>query len=213
VVGFATVRRPPRALVSVPFAVLALACGASVSQKYESDVRFERCLALDWQKTVDPGIRHKCWDDWARYYAVGQPRDRIEYARNQVADIEGRAAGAEAALRAASLPEPKSVFEPVPQMATTASAAPSAPASAAAALAPLDLKNRPPCEGKCDRSLEGCLSGCKVPVCEQFCAQKHGRCVEKCGGQPVLAPLPSGSAPPAAPGSAPPAATTPTRKN
>lgn len=200
--------RPSRVILSAAFAVVALACGASVSQKYESDVRFERCLALDWQKTVDPGIRHKCWDEWARFYAVGQPRDRIEYARNQVADIEGRAAGAEAAERAAALPEPKSVFEPVPQMATaTASAAPPPHASASAALAPLDLKNRPPCETKCDRSLEGCLSGCKVPVCEQFCAQKHGRCVEKCGGKPVLAPAPSSSAPPpAASGSAPPEA-------
>ncbi|NUO49499.1 MAG: hypothetical protein HOV80_11650 [Polyangiaceae bacterium] len=202
-------RRLSRAIVSgtsAAFAVVALACGASVSQKYESDVRFERCLALDWQTTVDPGIRHNCWDEWARFYAVGQPRDRIEYARNQVADIEGRAAGAEAAERAAALPEPKSVFEPVPQMATaTASASPSAHASASAAVAPLDLKNRPPCETKCDRSLQGCLSGCKVPVCEQFCAQKHGRCVDKCAGQPALAPAPSSSAPPAPSSSAPPA--------
>ena len=163
-----------------------LACGASVSQKYESDVRFERCLGLDWQETVDPGIRHRCWDEWVRFYAQGQNRDRIEYARNQMADIEGRAAGREAAERSGSLPEPKSVFEPVPQMAS-ASAAPSssaAPVAAASASAlpsvTPDVKNRPPCEAKCDRNLEGCLSGCKVAVCEQFCAQKHGQCAEKC---------------------------------
>lgn len=174
----------PRAFFAVVVAGGAVACGASVSQKYESDVRFERCLALDWQRTVDPAIRLKCWDEWARHYAVGQSRDRIDYARNQVADIEGRAAGREAAIRAAALPEPTSVFEPVPMMATSqASAAASAPPAASIG-APPDPKTRTPCEAKCDKSLEGCLSGCKVAVCEQFCAQKHGRCAERCAAQP-----------------------------
>jgi hypothetical protein len=154
-----------------------LACGASVSQKYESDVRFERCLALDWQQTVDPGIRHRCWDEWVKFYAVGQNKDRIEYARSQMADIEGRQAGRDAAVRAAALPEPKSVFEPVPMMAQSASAGPAAAPSGSAPLVP---KERSACEVKCDRNFEGCLSGCKVAVCEQFCAQKHGRCADGC---------------------------------
>lgn len=203
-------RAPIAGLVAAGALAAALsACGASVSQKYESDVRFERCLALDWQQTVDPGIRHKCWDEWARFYAVGQPRDRIEYARNQVADIEGRAAGREAAIRAASLPEPKSVFEPVPQMATSASATPSAQASAVPAIGPSDSKNRPPCQAKCDKNLEGCLSGCKVGVCEQFCAQKHGRCIDKCASQPAALPAPAPAAPPAVSATAPAAAPAP----
>lgn len=155
---------------------VAAACGASVSQKYESDVRFERCLALDWQQTVDPGIRHRCWEEWVRYYADGQNKDRIEYARSQMADIEGRQAGRDAAVRAAALPEPKSVFEPVPMMAQSASAGAASVAPAKSAPA----AERSPCEAKCDRNFEGCLSGCKVPVCEQFCAQKHGRCADVC---------------------------------
>mgnify|MGYP001362427290 CR=1 FL=1 len=160
-------------LLTLLFPVLA--CGASVSQKYESDVRFERCLALDWQQTVDPNIRLRCWDEWVRYYADGQNKDRIESARAEMADSEGRQQGRGAGDRAAALPEPTSVFEPVPMMASampTASASASASASAAPA--------RTPCEAKCDRNLEGCLTGCKVAVCEQFCAQKHGRCAEVC---------------------------------
>ncbi|MBL9024573.1 MAG: hypothetical protein JNL21_20425 [Myxococcales bacterium] len=157
--------------------LISAACGASVSQKYESDVRFERCLALDWQETVDPNIRHRCWEEWVEYYADGQNKDRIEYARTQMADIEGRKEGRAAADRAPSLPEPKSVFEPVPMMASaTAGSASAAPSASAPSVG----KDRPPCESKCDRNLEGCLSGCKVAVCEQFCAQKHGRCAEGC---------------------------------
>ncbi len=167
----------------VAFAAGLFACGASVSQRYESDVRFERCLALDWESAVEPGIRHRCWDEWVQFYAAGQNRDRIEYAKSQMADIEGREAGREAAERAESLPEPKSAFEPVPMMASaqagpTASAAPTALPVASAAAGP-----RSPCEAKCDSNLEGCLSGCKVAVCEQFCAQKHARCAQTCEGQ------------------------------
>lgn len=159
------------------------ACGASVSQKYESDVRFERCLALDWNGSVEPSIRRRCWDEWVRFFAVGQNRDRIEYAKVQIADIDGRAEGAEAAKRAETLPEPKSAFEPVPMMANPKASASAAPAaSSAAPAAPSAPQNgqRSPCERKCDQNLEGCLSGCKVPVCEQFCAQKHGTCSKSC---------------------------------
>ncbi|NUP08655.1 MAG: hypothetical protein HOW73_21615 [Polyangiaceae bacterium] len=165
-----------RAVVFVP--VFALVSCASISQKYESEVRFERCYGLDWKKDVDPGIRSRCWEDWLTNYSKGQSRDRIEYAKKQAtggavsaptADASGSAAVAQA------LPEPTSVFSPVPMMASpngsgSASASPSASAA----------QPRSVCESKCDRSLEGCLSGCGSSVCEQFCSQKHTKCAAKC---------------------------------
>ena len=159
----------------------ALACGASVSKTYESDVRFERCYALDWKKDVDAGIRQRCWEEWVTFFAVGQPRDRIEYAKSQmrlVADMDEPLAASTAAPSARAgqpLPEPTSVFAPVPMMAATASAGPAPSASG-----PKPVIPRNACETRCDKSLEACLSGCGSAICEQFCAQKHDKCAQRC---------------------------------
>lgn len=160
-----------------------VACGASVSGTYESDVRFERCYALDWKGDVDPTIRRRCWEEWLTYFSEKRPRDRIEYAKKQIGAIvdgvpQELPASASAAVVAGPLPEPTSVFAPVPMMAATSSASAAATASASASSA----AGRTPCEVRCDKSLEGCLSGCSVAVCEQFCSQKHGRCVARCSG-------------------------------
>jgi hypothetical protein len=165
-----------RALLAAFAALGAGACGASVSQVYESDVRFERCLALDWQNDVRSDVRRKCWDDWVSYFNVGQPKDRIEYARKQIALID-RGGVSEVADDKGALPEPTSVFAPVPMMITTPTFGSAGPATSAA---PSAQKESSPCEAKCDKSLEGCLSGCRTPVCEQYCAQKHGRCAQRC---------------------------------
>lgn len=162
----------------------AVACGASVSKTYESDVRFERCYALDWKKDVDPGIRQRCWEEWVTFFAVGQPRDRIEYAKSQMRPTSiGEplaAATAAVALTGQPLPEPTSVFAPVPMMAATASA--SAAASSAKPAA------RTACESRCDKAIEACLSGCGSAICEQFCAQKHDKCAQRCEGFDQRAP-------------------------
>ncbi len=156
----------------------AVSC-AGISKKYESDVRFERCWALDYKKDVDPTIRNHCWEDWLNYFAYGQTRDRMEYAKAQVsgAPVSSEAVGSATAPIAVgkALPEPTSVFTPVPVMAT-----PSASSSASTSAArPVE---RSACETRCDKTLEACLAGCGSGVCEKFCAQKHGRCAGKCKG-------------------------------
>ncbi|MFO0555079.1 MAG: hypothetical protein U0271_42270 [Polyangiaceae bacterium] len=184
------------AACALAVATISLGCGASVSRTYESDVRFERCYALDWNRDVDPQIRHHCWEEWVTYFAVGQSRDRIEYAKAQMASISGSGltipsasaspsarAGASSAIGGPSggpsvagpLPEPTSVFAPVPVMASSASGSSSALALRSAA--PIQ---RTACETQCDRSLEACLSGCASGVCERYCAEKHGRCSTAC---------------------------------
>lgn len=160
------------------FAVGLTSC-ASISLKYESDVRFERCYALDWKQDVDPGIRGRCWEEWLTHYATGQTQDRIQYARRQaggagVMPLAALSASASATPVSAPLPEPTSVFSPVPMMVTSATS--SASASAASASAP----TRTSCETRCDKTLEACLSGCGSAVCERYCSQKHGKCTGKC---------------------------------
>ncbi|MBK8937725.1 MAG: hypothetical protein IPM79_08795 [Polyangiaceae bacterium] len=171
-------RRP-----SAAFAVVFCFAGcASISKKYESEVRFERCYALDWKQDVDASIRSRCWEDWLVYYSEGQSRDRIEYAKNQttggalLSTAEPVASAASPPATAAPLPEPTSVFSPVPMMATPGGSASASVTSSGPAL------TRTPCEGKCDKALESCLSGCGSAVCEQYCAQRHGKCTGRCTG-------------------------------
>ncbi len=162
--------------------LLLWGCGASVSKTYESDVRFERCYALDWKADVDSGIRQRCWEEWVTFYAEGQTRDRIEYAKRQMRSIslglEPSSSAVAAVVRpAAPLPEPTSVFAPVPMMAVTGSSS-AAPATSSATPS---AGPRSACQTRCDKTLEGCLSGCASLVCEQYCAQKHARCDQRCG--------------------------------
>jgi hypothetical protein len=168
-----------RVLAGLSILAPVVACGASVSQVYESDVRFERCLALDWQEDVRSDVRRRCWDDWVSYFAVGQPKDRFEYARRQIAMIDNGELGTPGAeADKVALPEPTSVFAPVPMMITAptfGSAGPAGSSSAEPSARPASA-----CEAKCNKSLDGCLSGCRTPVCEQYCAQKHGRCTDGC---------------------------------
>src|SRR5688500_17287325 len=89
---------------------LGVAACASISKKYEAEVRFERCYALDWKKDVDPTIRSRCWQDWVAHYSEGQSRDRIEYAKKQSSGTDPQplasAVPTVSATAAAPLPEP-----------------------------------------------------------------------------------------------------------
>lgn len=166
--------------------MLGLTACASISLKYESDVRFERCYALDWKQDVDAGIRGRCWEEWLTHYAEGQTQDRIQYARRQTGGAGGAgitalaAAPATASAMPVALPEPTSVFSPVPMMVKSASGSAIASASADVSALP-----RSSCETRCDKTLESCLTGCNSSVCEHYCAQKHGKCAAKC--EPVKA--------------------------
>ena len=159
---------------------LLCGCGANVSKTYESDVRFERCYSLDWHDGVDPELRRKCWEEWAQHYSEGQPRDRVQFAKRQLVPGAGPEAASSSTVAPASsapggaLPEPTSVFSPMPMMATPGAAT----ASAAAVVA--QPATRSACETRCDKALEACLGGCSSAVCEGYCSQRHSRCTPKC---------------------------------
>ncbi len=190
-----------RSAAALVLTLLVSGCGANVSKTYESDVRFERCYSLDWGD-VDPLLRKRCWEEWAEHHADGQPLDRVAFAKRQLGQgtTEGTAAaqlavGSSQASASPSavqlapapvLPQPTSVFAPVPMMAK-----PSGTASAKVEAVPVP---RTACEERCDRSMEACLGGCGSPVCEGFCAQKHTRCASKCPS-PLEPPTGSPSGP------------------
>jgi hypothetical protein len=178
--GLAWSPRPWWAIVGC----LMVSCGGTtVSRMYESDVRFERCLALAWEAEARWPKRRRCWSEWLEHYSSGQPRDKVDHARKELAEESpGLAPSAERPTSAdAPTPEPTSAFVPVPMMATSATVSPVAGAPASA----LPKPDKPPpaaspCERRCDQALAACLSGCKVPSCEQACTQRHTRCVGRC---------------------------------
>ncbi len=92
----------------VPAALLALvaitACGPSYQAVYEADVTFEHCYAMDDRADAPLPVKRDCWQIWRTRYAVGQSRDKLEYA----------AARAEALSRGTALPTDDSMAAAAP---------------------------------------------------------------------------------------------------
>jgi hypothetical protein len=154
-----------------------LACGASISRRYESDVRFERCLALDWKQDADPTVQRRCWAEWSSYYAEGQSRDRIEHARAMLAKLDrGEAKAIDGG--GVATPDPTSAFAPPPMMFPEDDAGVGVGASASAA--PAQLPELSPCEAKCEASIAGCLSRCRGDACERACTSRFLPCLKRC---------------------------------
>jgi hypothetical protein len=63
-------------------------CGPSIQSIHEGSVRFEHCYRLDLDPNIVPAHRHACWEQWMRVYSYGQARDRVEYARRRLGQLE-----------------------------------------------------------------------------------------------------------------------------
>jgi len=86
-------RSSAKALVRFPTLLVTLlaaasACGPSIQSIHEGSVRFEHCYRLDLDPKIAPSHRHACWDQWTRVYSYGQARDRVEYARRRINELE-----------------------------------------------------------------------------------------------------------------------------
>lgn len=165
-------------------ALAAGACGTSVSSRYESDVRFERCMALDWQGDVDPQIRRGCWDEWVRHFTRGQTKDRIGYAKKELDKLASNdsagAAGSETAAPVHATPDPTSVFIPPPVTITPdAGGDPDAGVDAPDSAPAAPPKNA--CMTKCDAQSADCEVSCKgTSWCLKSCAVQRASCVGYC---------------------------------
>ena len=161
-------------------------CGASIQAVYESDVRFEHCMALDREPEVQPAIQRACWTEWLAGYTYGQTRDRVVYAQQRLSALEIEQGG-EGATSVASLIEPLSAPEPQsphagpPILAQRAADAgspegdaglPSASAEAGA------LRTR--CLERCVGVRDECRGQCRSAACEKGCSDGFGSCVNEC---------------------------------
>lgn len=55
---------------------------------HEGSVRFEHCYRLDLDPEVVSSHREACWRGWLTSFTYGQPRDRIDYARTRLSELE-----------------------------------------------------------------------------------------------------------------------------
>lgn len=160
---------------------LPLGCGPSIQPIHEGGVRFEHCYRLDLDPKIAPPHRHACWKQWLEVYSYGQSRDRIEYSRRRVRDLEAgdpnppqlnldQAEAREARQFYMATPAPTSVHAPPPPVATP---------EPTEALAPGDV----------------CVANCRTTR-----AQCFARCGQPPDGPPAATPSAS-----AAPTTAPPA--------
>jgi hypothetical protein len=151
---------------------------------YESDVRFERCLALDWKVDVSPSIRKRCWEEWSTFFSEGQTLDRVNYAKRQIEDPQALGAAPTDGIASASkplvaVPEPTSVFV-APPMMLASDGGDGGPLPTDGGTAVVDAPVVPPCEAKCDDAFARCTPKCKTAICEKYCTERHALCMKRC---------------------------------
>jgi len=187
-------RALPRAITRVRLgaagvvALVTASCGASINAVYEGDVRFEHCMALDMEKHVKPTIRKACWEEWTKFYTFGQTRDRVEYAKlrmkqlNGASDFEESDLGTEEPRVASAVPEPTTALAPPPMMLAV-DAGTSGPGADASADAAADASAAPPgstCAAACEATWNECKASCTTATCERGCTGQYKRCMRKC---------------------------------
>jgi len=163
---------------------LPLGCGPSIQPIHEGGVRFEHCYRLDLDPKIAPPHRHACWKQWLEVYSYGQSRDRIEYSRRRVHDLEAgdpnppqlnldQAEAREARQFYMATPAPTSVHAPPPPVATPEPSEPLAPGDA--------------CVASCRTARAQCFTRCGQPADNETTPS------------PATAPAPSAQPPAPAP--------------
>ncbi|MEM7606864.1 MAG: hypothetical protein AAF411_16025 [Myxococcota bacterium] len=64
-------------------ALLLLGCGASPRMLHQSSVFYEQCRAAELNSQLGVDQRRECWAAWLKYYAAGQPIERVGYAQDR----------------------------------------------------------------------------------------------------------------------------------
>lgn len=173
-------------LAAAALPACGVSVGASLRALYESDVRFEHCMARDARPDVKPTLRRACWEEWLSFYTFGQTRDRIDYARVRAVQLGAASDFDEgdmvAARPAAAAPDPTSAIAPPPLMVEASAGAGDAGLDAAAA-AETDERTAAAarCSAECDQGVATCEKTCKAtPPCTQACNARRQRCVARC---------------------------------
>lgn len=66
----------------------AIGCGPSLRRIEQANEYFERCYAADRDEHRTDDERRACWLSWNQHYRVGQPADRLDYARERLVMLD-----------------------------------------------------------------------------------------------------------------------------
>lgn len=151
--------------------ILATACGPSLTTVHEGTLRFEHCYRIDLEPEAQTPQQRACWSRWLAQYTVGQPRDRLDYARRRLIALEGenesapelRLTGerrAEERQFYVVTPAPADLHGPPPPVATAL------PAALDAGRASGENAKEPPasrCARSCSSEWSSCDAACGAP--------------------------------------------------
>lgn len=154
-----------------------VACGPSMKNLVESDMRFEHCYRIDEDPSTPLENKRACWHEWTSLYAKGQDRSRIHYARDRVKVLNGAIATAPVAppmpvatSTAVACPPPANPYAPPPAVAPKDEKSAAAPTSPTAA-----------CSDTCTKAWRACSTPCgSESGCVLNCDAKFRDCVKAC---------------------------------
>ncbi|NLE88023.1 MAG: hypothetical protein GX607_16675 [Myxococcales bacterium] len=160
---------------------LAVGCGPSMQVLHEGTVRFEHCYRLDLDPKIAPSHRKACWQAWSERHSYGQPRDRLEYARRRVQEIESNGPAPRLELGAAAersaLAEPGgpiNVHAPPPRVARPPQGIPVSNTQA------LEGVPGDGCSATCRQRRTTCLASCAEGAPQCPCDADYRACMVRC---------------------------------
>jgi hypothetical protein len=153
------------------------ACGPSMKNLVESDMRFEHCYRIDEDPSTPLDQKRTCWHEWTNHYAKGQDRSRVHYAKDRVKVLNGAIASAPpppaAPTTAVACPPPVNPYSPPPAVAPSATTKKDEKSAATPTTAA--------CSDACSGAWKTCTTPCgPASNCVLECDAKFRACVKAC---------------------------------
>ncbi len=168
---------------------LAAACGPSIKNIVESDMRFEHCYRIDDDPTTPLDAKRTCWRDWTARYTRGQERSRVQYAKERVRVLDdavtsgvgsGVAAPTTGASNVAS-PSPENPYAPPPSIAPSAKPTEKSGEKSGEKSAMSATPTWQPCSDGCTKTWRSCVEPCgTLAACVIACDVNFKGCMKTC---------------------------------
>ncbi|MEZ4256877.1 MAG: hypothetical protein R3A78_14395 [Polyangiales bacterium] len=175
------------------------ACGPSLRLRRESEIYFERCLAVDRSPKASPSFRRACWHAWLENYAVVSSHEDVLYADRRVTNHlppapDPARSQAQTAATPTALPtgennvaesvDPEEALTPEDPAGAATETPPESPAPRQTPPAPPIARPKPPnaCVDTCDTRYDACVDRCPsfTAACTAACKSERRVCSGAC---------------------------------
>jgi hypothetical protein len=145
------------------------ACGPSMKNLVESDMRFEHCYRIDEDPSTPLEHKQACWREWSTHYAKGQDRSRVIYAKDRAKVLHGALASGPPPAAPVACPTPANPYAPPPSVTPKDEKSAAAPGTATL------------CSETCTKAWRACSTPCGTESgCMITCDSKFRECVKAC---------------------------------